>query len=169
MTLTPEERAALERLRTNLTQRGYMPLEEWWIKDSIEVVKLALRDYPADDHCQLTRQELIAEVERLKRGNFSDNTDGVYRYKWTSHIGRHTVYFEVIKGEIQENMGVAFSPVKRFVGATISDFSSARLEDDWTNKNDSLYQMTTLQFRRVNSTIEQRMNNPDIDTGTFHC
>jgi len=58
--MTPERRAALERCRG----KTYLDLnfDDLWF-----VSEIALDDYPADDKCEMSRQELIAEVERLKR------------------------------------------------------------------------------------------------------
>ena len=62
--MTPERRAALERCRG----KTYLDLhfDDLWF-----VSEIALDDYPSDDKCEMSRQELIAEVQRLKRGDFS--------------------------------------------------------------------------------------------------
>ena len=71
--MTPHERVSIEWIRNDL---------ETWISfdggtsrleispgrhDIITLLAIVDRDYPADDTCKMSRQELIAEVERLKR------------------------------------------------------------------------------------------------------
>ena len=71
--MTPHERVSIEWIRNDL---------ETWISfdggtsrleispgrhDIITLLAIIDRDYPAGDTCELSRQELIAEVERLKR------------------------------------------------------------------------------------------------------
>jgi len=68
MGLTSEERASLERLRE--PGHGYEKSQDTVIQrflDEQTAIDLALADYPAGDTCEMSRQELIAEVERLKR------------------------------------------------------------------------------------------------------
>ena len=63
--MTPAEHAALKRLRNieSSTRLSGNP----WRDDLIVAAKIALRDYPVDDTCEMSRQELIAEVARLKK------------------------------------------------------------------------------------------------------
>lgn len=72
----------------------------------------------------------------------NENIDGLYRYRWTTRFGRHTVFYEVSGGIIQENIASQMSPIKGFEGRTISDFAQARLMKDWRFEDDSLYQIT---------------------------
>jgi hypothetical protein len=72
------------------------------------------------------------------------STDGVYRYRWTTRFGRHTVYFDVKDGVIQENIANQVSPIKMFEGKTTKDFDYARLQGDWRFKGDSFHQMTSV-------------------------
>ena len=71
------------------------------------------------------------------------NIDGIYRYKWTTRFGRHTVYYDVRGGIIQKNIANKSSPIREFVGRTISEFAQARLMEDWRFNDDSLHQMTS--------------------------
>ena len=83
--MTPEQRAALERYRRSRTEDihdvyGGRPVNtpsggtivhpdacEGMMKDERALVVIALDDYPVDDTCKMSRQELIAEVTLLKR------------------------------------------------------------------------------------------------------
>lgn len=70
MVNTPEELAALNRLREMRRQSdehdgGYPDTVEGRRQSLIDhaiVANIALRDYPADDDCDLSRQELIEEL-----------------------------------------------------------------------------------------------------------
>ena len=68
--------------------------------------------------------------------------DGIWRYRWSTRFGRHTVYFKVENGIIQTNPVHLSNPVKEFEGLSIDDFSQARLMQDWRFHDDSLYQVT---------------------------
>ena len=70
--ITPAERESLFRLRQ--PGHAYENSQDACaqrFEDEKFAIDLALREYPADDTCEMTRQELIAEVQRLKRGDFS--------------------------------------------------------------------------------------------------
>ena len=58
--MTPKQRAALERVRKLW---GTTEIE---FDDLLLCVDIALSDYPADDECEMTRQELIEELESCR-------------------------------------------------------------------------------------------------------
>ncbi len=72
----------------------------------------------------------------------NEDVDGLYRYRWTTRFGRHTVFYDVRNGVIQENIASQNSPMKPFEGRMISEFAQARLMKDWRFQDDSLHQMT---------------------------
>ena len=63
--MTPEQRAALERVRKLW---GTTEIE---FDDLLLCVDIALSDYPADDECEMTRQELIRSI-KLHEETFRD-------------------------------------------------------------------------------------------------
>ena len=71
MTLTPEQQASLERLRkmrAELNDRdgGYPNTPDGRLQSAIDhcaAAEIALRDYPADDDCKMSRQDLIEELD----------------------------------------------------------------------------------------------------------
>jgi len=66
--MTPERRAALERLKDSRYLSGQThELPRQMVDDLCIARDTALSDYPANDTCEMTRQELIAEVARLKK------------------------------------------------------------------------------------------------------
>ena len=66
--MTPERRAALEMIRDMAGATVYLEnASSECLADIWTAAQVALSDYPANDTCELTRQELIAEVARLKK------------------------------------------------------------------------------------------------------
>ena len=69
--MTPKQRAALERLRqmradSNSHDGGYPITEDGRFQSLIDhcsAAQIALEDYPADDDCEMTRQELIRSIK----------------------------------------------------------------------------------------------------------
>lgn len=77
----------------------------------------------------------------------NEDIDGIYRYRWTTRFGRHTVFYDVKGGVIQENIANQSSPIREFVGRNISEFAQARLMKDWRFTDDSLHQMKQAESR----------------------
>ena len=70
--MTPEQRAAMERLRHWNSGQVVLAYDDDPSDcsvggDRVILSDALLLDYHADDTCELTRQELIAEVARLKK------------------------------------------------------------------------------------------------------
>ena len=66
--VTPAERESLFRLRA--PEHAYEKSQDACalrFEDEKFAIDLALREYPDNDTCELSRQELIAEVDRLKK------------------------------------------------------------------------------------------------------
>ena len=72
--MTPKQRVALERLRqmradSNSHDGGYPITEDGRFQSLIDhcsAAQIALADYPADDECEMTRQELIEELKACR-------------------------------------------------------------------------------------------------------
>lgn len=71
------------------------------------------------------------------------SSDGIYRYRWESRFGKHSVFFDVTDGIIQENEASEMSPIKAFEGRTIDELHVARARSDWRFRDDSLHQFTS--------------------------
>lgn len=64
--------------------------------------------------------------------------DGLYRYTFKNHAGRHAVWFRVIDNVIQTGIPDAvWHPVTDYEGQPLAAFNAARAAIDWP-VNDSL-------------------------------
>jgi hypothetical protein len=75
----------------------------------------------------------------------SDCSTVVYRYQWSTPWGRHTVFYEVKDGVIQDNIANERSPIKQFVGLTIGQFCEARMSSTWQWQDDKLQRLPANQ------------------------